>query len=125
LCQEVLELTMQVKTAKYWADILNKLDPNQPVMVTLLDKFDLSDEVDTFSCEAIEVDDKGEPLIKFDVETDFTDELFNQIIHKFNNDDHLWETYNTTLDDCMREVIGDFIKEKCDVVTNDKELWEE
>ena len=114
---------MGVQTAKYWAEVFSNMNPDEVVWVLYTDKSDLSDEVDTFACETIEVDEEGKSLIEFDVDKDFTDDLFRTITEQVNGDDHLWETYNTVIDDCMRAVIGDYIQEKSKA-TDDKELWE-
>jgi hypothetical protein len=116
---------MTIKTAKEWIEDLKSLDPNEPLWVLYVDRGDMADEVDTFVSETVEYDEQDKPLFEFDVDKHFTTELFTDIVDKFNNDDHLWETYNTVLDECMREVMGDYVKEKCAVVVDDKSLWEE
>jgi hypothetical protein len=116
---------MTVKTAKEWIEDLKALDPDEPLWVLYVERSDMSDEVDTFVSETVEYDENDKPLFGFDVDKDFTTELFKDIVDKLNNDDYLWETYNTTVDDCMRDVMGDYVKEKSSVVVDDKSLWEE
>lgn len=113
-----------VQTAKYWAEIFSEMKPDELLWVTYTDKSDLADEVDVHANEIIGLDDDDNPLIEFDVDKDFTDDLFRNILEKISADDHVWEVYSTTVDECMREVIDEYVNKKCEVVTDDKELWE-
>jgi hypothetical protein len=102
---------MAVSTVKEVIEQLQKLDPNEPIFDMWYVKADLATEI-------LEQDVNG-----FDVDKDFSDEIFNTIFRLVWNDEYVWEKFNESVSDIIQDVCTRHVVER-EKAASDQELWE-
>ena len=100
-----------ITTIKEFTNNLKKYDENELIYAVYFVKSDIKEDI-----ENQELDD-------FDINKDYSDQLFKNIFTGVDYDDYVWEKFSESLSDTIRDECQKHIEQKKEA-ESDMELWE-